>query len=135
MVDTSTILEKFIEASNNTTSISKPTESILEDEEDEEVDAEEEEDEDENEEDEEESNTPNENFSNIEHFENSNKLFNQMNMKMVLKALLFSCLFYLLSHSDTRDVFMKSINIRKSQYLYLGTVLFFVGYLILNIIV
>ena len=56
-------------------------------------------------------------------------------MKLLLKSLLFACLFYLLAHGDTKNVLLKVVKIDKAHYLYLATVLFFIIYLILNILV
>jgi len=58
-----------------------------------------------------------------------------LNMNLVLKALLFTCLFYLLAHKDSKNVILKVIKIEKENYLYLAGLLFLVGYLILNLIV
>ena len=151
-LDSANILTKLVKAANQTTSSgmdnknqttssgSKTTASNLDEEENnEEEENDEEEDEDEDEEEDNENDDPvptTEKFSNMENFVgNNNNVFKKMDMKLLLKALLFSCLFYLLAHPDTRNVLIKAVNLRKSQYLYLGTLLFFVGYLILNIIV
>ena len=56
-------------------------------------------------------------------------------MKLLLKSLLFACLFYLLAHDDTKNVLLKVVKIEKGYYLYLATILFFIIYLILNILV
>ena len=66
---------------------------------------------------------------------NRNVIAHNFNVKMLLKSLLFACLFYLLAHDDTQNVLLKVVKIEKAYYLYLATVLFFVIYLILNILV
>jgi len=66
---------------------------------------------------------------------NRNAVTHNFNIKMLLKSLLFACLFYLLAHDDTKNVLLKVVKIEKGYYLYLATVLFFVIYLILNILV
>jgi hypothetical protein len=66
---------------------------------------------------------------------NRNVIAHNFNVKMLLKSLLFACLFYLLAHDDTKNVLLKVVKIEKGYYLYLATVLFFVIYLILNILV
>ena len=58
----------------------------------------------------------------------------KLDVKFLLKALLFSCLFYLLAHSDSKK-FVVKLKIRKSYYLYVAMALFFVIYLCLNLIV
>ena len=60
---------------------------------------------------------------------------NMLDIKVFLKALLFSCLFYLLAHNDTRNMILKVVKIGNNNYLYLAMVLFFVCYLLLNMIV
>jgi hypothetical protein len=66
---------------------------------------------------------------------NRNSISRNFNMKLLLKSLLFACLFYLLAHGDTKNVLLKVVKIDKAHYLYLATVLFFIIYLILNILV
>jgi hypothetical protein len=66
---------------------------------------------------------------------NRNTIAHNFNMKLLLKSLLFACLFYLLAHGDTRTTLLKLLKIDKAHYLYLGTSLFFVIYLILNILI
>ena len=66
---------------------------------------------------------------------NRNNVAHNFNVKMLLKSLLFACLFYLLAHDDTKNVLLKVVKIEKGYYLYLATILFFVIYLILNILV
>ena len=65
----------------------------------------------------------------------TNSLESVFNVKLLLKAVLFTCLFYLLAHNDTKNVISKGLNMGKEYYLYLAAVIFFVGYLILNLIV
>ena len=71
----------------------------------------------------------------IEGFVGNSNNSNTFNLRLLLKSLLFSCLFYLIAHNDTRKVLLKMVKIGKENYLYLGTFLFFVCYLILNILV
>jgi len=80
--------------------------------------------------------TSSEGFTNYrEDFVGNSNVMKSINSRLILKALLFSCLFYLLAHPDTRAFVLNIVKIRKSQYLYLGTLLFLVIYLILNVIV
>ena len=58
-----------------------------------------------------------------------------LNSKLLLKGLLFSCLFYLLAHPDTRRVLLGLVKVGKKNYLYLAMALFFVVYLLFNMIV
>ena len=58
-----------------------------------------------------------------------------IDVKFLLKAVLFSCLFYLLAHNDSKKFVVNLLKIRKSHYLYVGMALFFVIYLCLNLIV
>ena len=106
-------------------------------EEEDEVDETEDEDDEDEEDDEEEENssptTTSEGFvgNTVEGFVgNSDKI----NLHFILKCVLFACLFYILCHKDTSDFFVNLIKIKKVDYIYLATVLFFVIYLILNII-
>ena len=66
---------------------------------------------------------------------NRNTIAHNFNMKLLLKSLLFSCLFYLLAHGDTRNTLLKVLKVDKEHYLYLGTAIFFIIYLILNILI
>ena len=58
-----------------------------------------------------------------------------LNSKLFLKGLLFSCLFYLLAHPDTRKFLLGLVKVGKKNYLYLAMALFFAIYLILNLVV
>ena len=58
----------------------------------------------------------------------------KINLHFVLKCILFACLFFILAHDDTRNYLVSMVKIKKGQYIYLGSVLFFVIYLILNMI-
>ena len=73
----------------------------------------------------------------IENFVGDNKsnLGEMLTKNLILKSLLFTCLFYLLSHKDSKNFILKVIKIEKENYLYLAALLFLVGYLILNLIV
>ena len=64
-----------------------------------------------------------------------NNIGQNVNVRLLLKSLLFACLFYLLAHNDTKKVLLNVVKLGKDNYLYLATVLFFVAYLILNILV
>ena len=59
----------------------------------------------------------------------------KVNVKFLLKAVLFSCLFYLLAHNDSRKFVVGLLKIRKAHYLYVAMSLFFLIYLVLNLIV
>ena len=73
----------------------------------------------------------------IENFVGDNKsnLGELLTKNLILKSLLFTCLFYLLAHKDSKNFILKIIKIEKENYLYLAGLLFLVGYLILNLIV
>ena len=66
---------------------------------------------------------------------NGTNIGQNLNVRLLLKSLLFACLFYLLAHNDTKKVLLNVVKLGKDNYLYLATVLFFVAYLILNILV
>ena len=73
----------------------------------------------------------------IENFVGDNKsnLGEMLTKNLILKSLLFTCLFYLLAHKDSKIFILKIIKIGNENYLYLAALLFLVGYLILNLIV
>ena len=74
-------------------------------------------------------------FTNYEGFVGNNNVISKANMKLVLKAVMFSCLFYLLAHSDTRSAILNIVSIGKRNYLYLAMGLYFVSYIIINLVV
>ena len=57
---------------------------------------------------------------------------------LLLKAVLFSCVFYILIHSDTRDFVMNKMLksakwIKPQHYEYIGVLLFFILFYIISI--
>ena len=73
----------------------------------------------------------------VEHFDNgsSSVLSRCLNVNLLLKAVLFACLFYILAHNDSRKVILKYINVGNQNYLYVASVLYFLVYMVLNILV
>ena len=60
---------------------------------------------------------------------------NKMNFKLLLKSILFSCLFIILNHKTTFNKITKVYSITKGNYLYITTLLFFLIYFIINMII
>ena len=73
----------------------------------------------------------------VENFEGNSKnlLKNVTDMNLILKSLLFACLFYILAHYETKMFLVKLFSMRKRNYLYVATALFLVVYYVLNIVV
>ena len=68
---------------------------------------------------------------------NSVTLRQLMNLNLLLKSILFGCLFYILAHPQTRSFMTKNLfkKLKKSQYLYVAMVMFVVIYYVLNLVV
>ena len=60
---------------------------------------------------------------------------NKLNLKLLLKSILFSCLFIILNHKTTYNKIIKVYSTNKSNYIYITTLLFFILYFIINVIV
>ena len=59
-----------------------------------------------------------------------------LDVNLLLKALLFSCLFYIVAHPDTRGFLLKNIKLlKKVDYSIVSMVVFFVFYYVLSILV
>jgi hypothetical protein len=58
----------------------------------------------------------------------------KINLHFVLKCVLFACLFFIVAHDDTRNYLVKMFKVKKEHYTYIGTLIFFVVYFILNMI-
>jgi DNA mismatch repair ATPase MutL len=107
--------------------------------EDDEAEAEDEDEEDEDEEDEVPTTTTGvETFfgGKIEHFANSSSESNSLlSTNVLLKALMMTCLFYVLAHNDTRKYLLKTVfkSISEKYYLYGAMVIFFVLYYLINL--
>ena len=72
----------------------------------------------------------------VEHFDNGSSVLSKcLNVNLLLKAVLFACLFYILAHNDSRKVILKYINVGNQNYLYVASVLYFLVYMVLNILV
>ena len=74
-----------------------------------------------------------------EHFTNHNEVAKKaLSMNLFLKAVLFTCLFYILAHNDTRDFIIKKVfksakAVKSKHYLYIAMVLFFIVFYILSV--
>ena len=70
----------------------------------------------------------------VEGFSGNVSIRQLMNLNLLLKSILFGCLFYILAHPNTRSFVAKNIfkKLKKSQYLYVAMVLFIVVYYVLN---
>ena len=73
----------------------------------------------------------------VEGFSGNVSIRQLMNLNLLLKSILFGCLFYILAHPNTRSFVAKNIfkKLKKSQYLYVAMVLFIVVYYVLNLVV
>ena len=75
-----------------------------------------------------------EQFSNM----NNNHLKRAKSTNLLLKAILFSCVFYILVHNDTRKLIMKNLTksikmFKNSHYEYISVVIFFIVFYIISI--
>ena len=74
----------------------------------------------------------------IEGFAGSSLTLNKlMNFNLLLKSILFACLFYILAHPQTRAFITKNVfkKMKKTQYLYVAMVIYVVVYYVLNLVV
>ena len=74
----------------------------------------------------------------IEGFAGSSLTLNKlMNFNLLLKSILFACLFYILAHPQTRSFITKNVfkKMKKTQYLYVAMVIYVVVYYVLNLVV
>ena len=119
---------------------SVPTTIVNEEEEEKEEEEEEEDDpyydeEEEEEEEEEEA----EGFSgsmNVEHFSGREMKDRALSLSVVLRSVLFGCLFYILAHPDTKNALLKSMKFLKNvDYLVVSMILFIVLHYVLSIFV
>ena len=53
----------------------------------------------------------------------------------VLKSLLFGCVFYILSHEDTKKCIFNIIKVKKNFYIWIETLIYFLVYYILNLLI
>ena len=60
---------------------------------------------------------------------------NKDKLRLVLKSILFTCLFLILNHKTTYTTIIKLCYIKKHNYIYIATGLFFIIYFIINMIV
>lgn len=60
---------------------------------------------------------------------------NKDKIRLLLKGILFTCLFIILYHKTTHTKIIKLCTLKKNSYIYIGTLIFFVIYFIINIIV
>ena len=121
---------------NNNNENNNNEENNNEDEDEEEDDEENEDDEEDDEEDEEDEE---ENFTgsmNIEHFSGKQIQARVLNLNLLLKSLLFACLFYIVAHQDTKTYLLKNLKFLKGfDYLIVSMVIYFVCYYMLSIFV
>ena len=74
----------------------------------------------------------------IEGFAGSNLTLDKlMNFNLLLKSILFACLFYILAHPQTRSFITRNLfkKMKKSQYLYVAMVIYVVVFYVLNLVV
>ena len=144
----STTTEVEAEEESTTTAVEEEEESTTTAVEEEEVEDEEEEDEEEVEDEEESTTTAveeedesgiEESFSgsmNVEHFSGKNVTEKVLSLNLLLKSILFACLFYIIAHPDTKVFLLQNLKfLKKSDYLMISMVLFFICYYILSIFV
>ena len=67
----------------------------------------------------------------IEGFNNENR----NNINIFLKAILFSLLYFVLIHKNTRDFIVKQIKIDKNNYISMSMLIFIVIYFIVNLFI
>ena len=73
---------------------------------------------------------------NIEHFSGKQIQDRVLNLNLLLKSLLFACLFYIVAHQDTKTYLLKNLKFLKGfDYLIVSMVIYFVCYYILSIFV
>ena len=60
---------------------------------------------------------------------------NKDKLRLLLKGILFTCLFIILYHKTTHTKIIKLCTLKKNSYIYIATGLFFIIYFIINIIV
>ena len=53
----------------------------------------------------------------------------------VLKALLFGCVFYIIGHEDTKKCIFNIIKVKKNFYIWIETLIYFLVYYILNLLI
>ena len=97
---------------------------------------EEEEEEEEDEEDEEEVEEEFTGSMNIEHFSGKQIQQKVLNLNLLLKSLLFACLFYIVAHPDTKTYLLKNLKFLKGiDFLIVSMIIYFVCYYIISIFV
>jgi hypothetical protein len=73
---------------------------------------------------------------NIEHFSGREMKEKALSLTVVLRSVLFACLFYILAHPDTRTYLLKNIKcLKEFDYLTVSMVLFLVFHYVLSIFV
>ena len=95
------------------------------------------EDEDDDDDDDETPETTNEAFfgGKIEHFSNKEVAEKATSMNTVLKAVMITCLFYVLAHKDAKKFIMGNVfkTVNTQYYLYIAMVIFFIVYYIISV--
>tara|TARA_Y100000389_G_scaffold173739_1_gene183143 strand:- start:12 stop:584 length:573 start_codon:yes stop_codon:yes gene_type:complete len=71
----------------------------------------------------------------IEHFSNQEVVEKATSMNTVLKAVMITCLFYVLAHKDAKKYIMGNIfkSVKGENYLYIAMVIFFIIFYIISV--
>tara|TARA_A100000164_G_scaffold169389_1_gene150296 strand:- start:100 stop:663 length:564 start_codon:yes stop_codon:yes gene_type:complete len=71
----------------------------------------------------------------IEHFSNQEVAEKATSMNTVLKAVMITCLFYVLAHKDAKKYIMGNIfkSVKGENYLYIAMVIFFIIFYIISV--
>lgn len=72
---------------------------------------------------------------NIEHFSNKDVAQKATSMNTILKAVMITCLFYVLAHKDAKKYLMGKVfkNVKGENYLYIAMVIFFIVFYIISV--
>ena len=74
-----------------------------------------------------------------EGFSNKNEIVNKaLSLNLLLKSVLFACLFYILAHSDTKNFVIKRVfknvrGLKADHYIYVAMILFFIAFYVLSL--
>ena len=71
----------------------------------------------------------------VEHFSNQDVQEKATSMNTLLKAVMITCLFYVLAHKESKKYLMGNIfkSIRSENYLYIAMVLFFIIFYVISV--
>ena len=72
---------------------------------------------------------------NIEHFSNGDIAQKATSMNTILKAVMITCLFYVLAHKDAKKYIMGNFfkNVKGENYLYIAMVVFFIVFYLISV--